>query len=117
MKVVGIINSSGDYQGRRYHNLVLHVTYKDTNGNKDIKGLLTDTVKVRYADLNTVFSMGLADPSDVERLGTDTFAYLLGSEIEVAYNKFGAVQYINVLEKKEQPKEVNTAAHAVNNNR
>lgn len=117
MKVVGIVNLSGDYQGRRYHNLVLHVTYKEENGNKDIKGLLTDTVKIRYADLNAVLSMGLADPSDVEKCGTDTFSYLLGSEIEVAYNKFGAVQYINVLEKKEQPKEVNTAAHAVNNNR
>lgn len=113
MKVVGLVNSSGDYQGRRYHNLVIHVTYQETNGNKDVKGVLTDTVKVRYVDLDTIFGMGLADSSDAEKLGTDYFSFLLGSEIEVAYNKFGAVQAINVIEEApKEKKETNTAVHA-----
>lgn len=105
MKVVGIVNSGvGEYQGRKYHNLVLHVTYENDNANKDVIGVLTDTVKLRYADLNTIFNMGLDDPADAEKLGADTFDYLKGAEIEVAYNKFGAVQSITIL--KEAPKPV-----------
>lgn len=117
MKVVGVSNSGvGEYQGRRYHNLVLHVTYKEANANKDVIGLLTDTVKLRYADLNNIFSMGLADPADSEKLGADTFSYLLGAEIEVAYNKFGAVQSVTILEEapKSPVKPASTANHAVN---
>lgn len=96
MKILGLVNSSGDYQGHRYHNLVIHVSYVETNGNKDCKGELVDTIKLKYSDLNTLFNMGLADPSDVEKLGTDTFSYLIGKSIDVAYNKFGAVQSVQI---------------------
>ena len=98
MKIVGIVNSKGDYQGNKYHNLVLHVTYKETNERKDCRGLLVDTIKLRFSDLNSLFSMGLADPKDVESMTSENFDYLIGSSIEVAYNKFGGVQSINVLD-------------------
>lgn len=97
MKVVGIINSQGDYNGNKYHNLVLQCTAENTNDKKDVFGLLVDTVKIRYADLNAVFSMGLADSSDVEKLTASAFEDYVGAEIDVSYNKFGAVQAIKVL--------------------
>lgn len=98
MKVIGIVNSSGEYQGRKYHNLVLHCNYPDDNGNRDSCGELTDTVKLRFSDLNSIFGMGFAEPSDVEKLHAEDFAHLLNKQIEVAYNKFGAVQSVKVLD-------------------
>ena len=97
MKIVGIINTQGEFNGNRYHNLVLHVTYENDNDKKDVCGMLTDTVKIRYADLDTVLNLGLADPADVERLQAESFSDYLGAEIDVAYNKFGAVQSVTVL--------------------
>lgn len=97
MKVIGIVNSQGDYQGRPYHNLVFHVSYENTNANKDVCGSLTDTVKVRFADLNEMFGLGFADPADVEKLHAEDFSDYIGKEIDVAYNKFGAVQSVNIV--------------------
>lgn len=98
MKIIGIVNSQGDYQGNKYHNLVLHVSYKETNERKDCQGLMTDTIKLRYSALNDLLSMGLADPADVEKMTSETFNYLLGKEIEVAYNKFGGIQSLKVMD-------------------
>lgn len=98
MKIIGIVNSMGDYQGNKYHNLVLHVSYKDTNERKDCQGLMTDKLKLRYSDLNDLLSLGLADPADVQKMTSETFNYLLGKEIEVAYNKFGGIQSLKVLD-------------------
>lgn len=97
MKVVGIINSSGDFNGKPYHNLVLQCTDENKNDKKDICGLIVDTVKIRYADLDAVFGMGLADPSDAEKLQASAFDDYLGAEIEVAYNKYGAVNSVKVI--------------------
>lgn len=103
MKVIGIVNSSGEFQGRKYHNLVLHCNYPDDNGNRDSCGELTDTVKLRFSDLNSIFAMGFADPADVEKLHAEDFAHLLNKQIEVAYNKFGAVQAVKVLDSVDKP--------------
>ena len=104
MKVVGIVNSQGDFNGKPYHNLVFHVTAPNDNANRDVCGLLTDTVKVRYSDLNMVLGLGLADPSDVEKLGAEMFDDYLGAELEVSYNKYGAVNAIKAV-KAEKPKD------------
>ena len=101
MKVIGIVNSQGEYQGTKYHNLVLYVTYKETNVLKDCRGLIADKIKLRFSDLNALFSMGLADSKDVEKMTTENFDFLLGKEIEVAYNKFGGVLTVNVLDTKD----------------
>lgn len=105
MKILGIVNSQGDFNGNKYHNLVLHCSYKETNERKDCCGELTDVVKLRFSDLNALFSMGLADPSDVEKMTAANFDYLLGEEIEVSYNKFGAVQGVTILDSKDKSKE------------
>lgn len=105
MKILGIVNSQGDFNGNKYHNLVLHCSYKETNERKDCCGELTDVVKLRFSDLNAFFSMGLADPSEVERMSAANFDFLLGEEIEVSYNKFGAVQGIKVLDSKDKSQE------------
>lgn len=94
MKIVGIVNSQGDFNGKSYHNLVLHVTMENENTNKDVTGLLTDTVKLRYSDINDMLNLGLADPSDVEKLRSESFQQFIGKSVEVAYNKFGAVQSV-----------------------
>ena len=104
MKIIGIVNSQGEYEGRKYHNLVLQVECENTNANKDVCGLLAETVKIRYADLDVLFGLGLADPSDVEALKADMFSEYIGAEVEINYNKYGAVQSLKVLkpaEKKE----------------
>lgn len=105
MKIVGIVNSQGEYQGNRYHNLVLHCTYKEENEKIDCIGIKTDFIKLRYSDLNSLFSMGLADNRDTESLTAAKFDFLLGEEIEVNYNKFGAVQSIKVLSSKDKSNE------------
>ena len=94
MKVIGIVNSQGEYEGRKYHNLVLQVAAGNTNSNKDVVGKLAEVVKIRYADLNVLLGLGLADDSDVEKLTAADFDEYLGCEIDVAYNKYGAVQSI-----------------------
>ena len=73
MKVIGIVNSRGEYEGRPYHNLVFQVAAENTNTNKDVVGMLADTVKVRYADLNTLFGLGLPDQAEVEKLTAADF--------------------------------------------
>lgn len=98
MKILGIVNSQGNYQGRDYHNLVLHVSYKEENLNKDFQGLMVDTVKLRYSDLNTIFNMGIPDPKDVEKMQSAEFSHLIGKEIEVNYNKFGGVQSVKLID-------------------
>ena len=39
--------------------------------------------KIRYADLNTILGLGLADPADVESLKAEAFSDYVGAEIEV----------------------------------
>lgn len=102
MKIIGLVNSKGDYNGNKYHNLVLHCSYVENNEKRDTAGELTDTIKLRYSDLNSLFSMGLADPSDVEKMTAENFDFLLGEEIEVYYNKFGAVQSVSLLSSKDK---------------
>lgn len=97
MKVIGIVNSQGDFNGKPYHNLVLQVTTSNENVNRDVCGQLVDTVKIRYADLNAVLGLGLADPADTETLKAESFNDYLGAEIDVAYNKYGAVNAVKVV--------------------
>lgn len=104
MKILGIVNSQGDFNGNKYHNLVLHCSYPEPNANKDTCGLLVDTVKLRFTDLNSILGMGFADPSDVEKLHAEDFNHLIGAEIEVSYNKFGAVQAVKVLSSSDKSK-------------
>jgi len=44
-----------------------------------------------------LFGMGLADPSDAEKLQASAFDDYLGAEIDVAYNKYGAVNSVKVV--------------------
>lgn len=111
MKVVGIVNSRGDYEGRPYHNLVFQVEVENENPNKDCVGLLTDVVKLRYSDINCLLGLGLADQADVEKLKASDFeSEFLGAEIEVAYNKYAAVQSIKVVKSPEKAKTGESAA-------
>lgn len=105
MKVVGVLNSQGDFNGNRYHNLVLQVVTENTNDKKDVCGQLVDTVKIRYADLNNILGLGLADPADVEKIQAESFSDYIGADIDVGYNKYGAVQSLKVIKAPEKAAE------------
>ena len=65
MKVIGIQEKAGKYEGRDYHNFILHCT-KKADGNGSL-GEVTELVKIKASDLSYIFdkvmtSSDLAEP-------------------------------------------------------
>lgn len=87
MNVVGISEKIGEYQGRDYHNIMLHCT-KESD---DSYGLITEVVKVKFANVSEVFGkvMSAAD-----------WQNLVGKTVFVNYNRYGTVQSVQVAETK-----------------
>lgn len=108
MKVLGVSVVNGEYEGRKYHNLVFQVAAPNDNPNKDVVGDLVDTVKIKFTDINIILQLGLADQSDVEKLTASAFSDFIGSEISVSYNKYGAVNSITVVKPKSEPDKLDT---------
>lgn len=74
MKIVGIENKSGEYQGREYNNYVVHALDKDS---KVIGGMKCVNIKFKASNL--------ADICDLNKLDS-----LVGKEIEaVYYDRYG----------------------------
>lgn len=57
MKVIGIETKSGEYQGRKYENIILHVAVKSC----DIAGVSTNQIKVKSSRLADILSCDLKD--------------------------------------------------------
>lgn len=85
MKVIGIIQKKGEYQGREYNNLMIHCIVSDRRA----VGELTEVLKVRMAAVDEVFGKRMSD-ADLDEL--------VGKEIRVAYNRYGNVDYIDILD-------------------
>lgn len=87
MKVVGITEKSGEYQGREYHNIMIHCT-KESD---DSYGLITEVVKVKFGNVREVFGkpMSAAD-----------WQNLVGKTVFVNYNRYGTVQSVQVADSK-----------------
>lgn len=90
-KVVGVSVKSGEYQGHAYKNLVLYTLTKS----KDVEGEMSETVKVKFKNLNEAFSLNMT-ASEVDNLGTMDFINLIGKEVSVYYDKFRNVEEVVV---------------------
>lgn len=83
MKVIGITEKSGDYQGREYHNIMIHCT-KESD---DSYGLITEVVKVKFSNVREVFGKAMS-ASDWQNLVDKT--------VFVNYNRYGVVQSVMI---------------------
>lgn len=87
MKVIGIQERSGEYQGNKYHNVMIHCT-KESD---DSYGEITEVIKVKFANVREVFgkAMSAAD-----------WQNLLHNTIYVNYDRYGIVQSVQIAEVK-----------------
>ena len=74
MKIVGIEQKTGDYQGRQYNNFVIHCLEAD---NKVIGGYKCNTVKIKYANMVAL--------CPVDQLNT----WIGRTIVNVFYDKYG----------------------------
>lgn len=84
MKVVGIQEKKGNYNGIAYHNYLLHCLKSDG----EALGEISEVVKVKVANSKEVFGTAV----DVTFLNS-----LIGKEIRCYYDKFGVATEIRVL--------------------
>ncbi len=83
MKIIGIAESSGNFQGNDYHNVVFHCTepFKADKGT----GLRTENVKVKYM----IITESLGKPLSAKEL-----AAFVGQEANFYYDKFNNVSLV-----------------------
>lgn len=85
MKVVGIIQKKGVYEGHDYDNIMIHCTYEDANGLAS--GVLTCSHKLKVRNLEAIFGQKMTSV-DLEAL--------IGADIQVFYDRFRNVEKIIV---------------------
>jgi len=85
LKVIGVQDKEGVYQGVNYHNYILHCTRADENA----FGVISEQVKVKANSVSDVFGCCMKN-ADLE--------LLIGKHIRVFYNKYGQVDEIRVLD-------------------
>ena len=88
MTVVGIQEKSGEYNGTKYHNYLIHCLKDDDSA----LGQISEVLKVKVPKVKEIFgkSMDYDDLND-----------LIGEEIRCYYDKFGSPSEIRVVEKSE----------------
>lgn len=93
--VIGITESGPDiYQGKPYHNLVLHTSRTDDN--KNVVGSRAEQLKIKYAKLNDMFNLGISQEA-VEKLTPHDFQNLVGKEVKVYFDRFRNVDSVQVI--------------------
>lgn len=88
MKVIGIQEKAGKYEGRDYHNFILHCTYV-ANGNGSL-GELTELIKVKAVDVLEVFNKPMTS--------TD-WGNLIGKNVKYFCDKYGKVVDVRLIDK------------------
>lgn len=83
-KVMGIQHAEGEYQGRKYDNINLHVTF-EKNG---VTGAACDKLKFK-----TTFISQIAQSNGI------TTADFLGKTVNVGYNQYGQPETLTLMEK------------------
>lgn len=83
LTVYGVTNSTGEYQGRTYNNLVFNCLKPSEKG----VGQDCEVVKVKYSNCNYALS-----------LVTGVLDEFVGRTIKADYNKFGQVETINLVD-------------------
>jgi hypothetical protein len=91
MKVTGISERIGTYEGFEYHNFMFY----GTNPIKPGKGFgeETEVAKVKFAVLKETFGHDLT---------ADSVYALIGREVKFGYNQFKDVEFISVSEEKKK---------------
>lgn len=87
MKVIGIQEKAGKYEGRDYHNFILHCT-KKADGNGSL-GEVTELVKIKASDSSYIFDKVMTS-SDWQNL--------IGKEIKYFCDKYGKVVDVRIVE-------------------
>ena len=88
MKVIGVTDSSGNYQGNDYHNIIFHCT--EPFDNDKSTGLRTESFKVKY----TIIAEIIGKP-----LTSKEFAAFVGQEVNFYYDKFNHVNLVQFVQK------------------
>lgn len=86
MKIVGMIQKKGTYEGYDYNKLNIHCTYQDSNGKA--AGVLTCIHKIKVQDIERIFG---------KKYSEKELEALVGKDIEVYYDQWRNVERIIVL--------------------
>lgn len=85
MKVIGIGEKIGTYEGTEYHNVMIHCTKEDDS----CMGVVTEVVKIKFNNVHEIFGNPMSSAD---------WQALLGKNIVVNYNRYGTVQNVSILE-------------------
>lgn len=101
MKIVGITERKGNYEGKDYHNLVLNLEYNDL---KDTIGKKVETAKIKWASLADVFDLDLPDDVNPENYyNLQSFTGFLGCNCHIYYDKYRNAEQVIVEDKPDKP--------------
>lgn len=84
MKVVGIQEKKGNYQGTEYHNYLIHCLKDD----EEAIGQISEVVKVKFVKAKEVFGRVMS---------ADDFNALIGKEIRCYFDCYGVTTEIRVI--------------------
>jgi hypothetical protein len=93
MKIIGVADKAGDYQGNDYHNIVFHCSelFQTDKGT----GLRTESIKVKYAVLAEKLG---------KQLTAKELAAFVGQEANFYYDKFNNISLVEFLPKESAAK-------------
>lgn len=91
MKIIGISESKGAYEGFKYHN---YIFYCENSGMPAVSGVVVERFKIKSDVISNFY----------ERFGNgeklnDFFNYLIGKKIRIFYNRYGQPNEIDLIEK------------------
>ena len=89
MRVIGISESKGKYQGFKYHNYIFYCE----NPVSTVAGIVVERFKIK----SNVISNFYERFGDGKKLD-DFFNYLIGKEIYIFYNRYGQPEGIDLIE-------------------
>lgn len=87
MKIIGIEETSGEFDNRLYHNVNFHCAEEFKT--EKSKGLRVSTTKVKYNALTESFD---------KELTTAEILSLVGQDVDFYYDKYKNVTIVNVIE-------------------
>jgi len=88
MKIIGVTDLSGNYQGNDYHNIVVHCT--EPFNNEKSTGLRTESFKIKYSIITEIFGKPLTSKE---------LAAFVGQEANFYYDKFNHVNLVQFVQK------------------
>lgn len=88
MKIIGVADSSGNYQGNDYHNIIFHCT-EPLDSDKST-GLRTESFKVKHKIIEEIFG---------KPLNSKELAAFVGQEANFYYDKFNHVNLVQFVQR------------------